>query len=163
MQWRFRPTDGPDWLPVREVLEDRLTSALDYPFRSMLEYGEGRSLSGRLDPGERSAIADILGPESVPHTSLHGDMHLWNFVALGSGAYRLIDWEYFDEDGSFVYDYLDFHVAASYMTGNGSWLPALSMVTEDHPVFRGYPTGPPYPRAPLPSIISSSRSIRSFV
>lgn len=135
MQRRFRPTDGPDWLPVRETLEGRLTAALDYPFRSMLAYGEQRSLFGRLGPDERAAIAGILGPEAVLRTSLHGDMHLWNFVARGSG-YRLIDWEYFDENGSFVYDFLDFHVAASYTTGNGSWIPALSTVTEGHPVFQ---------------------------
>lgn len=136
MQRRFRPTDGPDWLPVREILEKRLTAALTYPLRSMLTYGETRSLFGRLGAEERAVIADILGPEEVPRTSLHGDMHLWNFVDSGAGGYRLIDWEYFDEDGSFVYDFLDFHVAAAYTTGNGSWVPALSTVTEEHPVFQ---------------------------
>lgn len=66
---------------------------------------------------------------------MHGDLHIFNLVCSGDG-YRLIDWEHFHKDGSFVYDYLDFHLSVLHIGAGKPWHRVLSGIAADHPCIR---------------------------
>lgn len=128
---RFRPVELADFDAVSEIIEDRLNACRDYPRRSMLTDVSARRLTGLLDDCERARIETLLASEAVPASSMHGDMHLWNFVQTGA-AYRLIDWEHYDPSGSFAFDYVDFHVAVDHANTRTPWAETLAGVGPGH-------------------------------
>jgi hypothetical protein len=98
----------------------------------MLTAVAGCKLFHILDPGERAILEAALRDAQVPMTSMHGDLHHFNFVADGASL-RLIDWGHFDPAGSFLFDYLNFHITVMHTNGGGGhWSRTLSMVTPEH-------------------------------
>jgi hypothetical protein len=132
VQRRGRPatTDDFDWLV--EIVETRFESALAYPATDALEDIERRPLLDHLDEDERRALSAAIGKLQMPRTSMHGDVHVFNFVFVGD-APRLVDWEFFDADGSFVYDYLDFFISVMSINSDDPWHAIMRGLRTSHP------------------------------
>lgn len=89
-------------------VDAKLESAADYPMRPALGYLDGGRFYGTASEGRRRMIAERLDGQRLPQTSMHGDFHFMNLVRSGPRV-GVIDWEFFDPEGTFVFDYLDFH------------------------------------------------------
>lgn len=130
---RFSPVAADDLPRVAAVVDARLAAMADYPRRPMLEDLEGRRIIAGLTAAERTGLARIVGRESLPRTSMHGDLHFLNFVRDGRG-FRAIDWEHFDPDGSYAFDHLDFHLQLERVTRHDrSWADSITALDARHP------------------------------
>ena len=93
---------------------------------------EQRPLFQHLTDEEKKALVARVRTLRLPKTSMHGDVHVFNFVFAGQSP-RLVDWEFFDPDGSFVYDYLDFFISVSSINSDDSWHTIMRRLTTSHP------------------------------
>lgn len=145
---RFRPVGPGDFPAVARLVEDRLgetAGATQRPIRADLAHCA--PALALLDAADRARLERLLDAETLPVTSMHGDLHFFNFVRTGAG-FRIIDWEHFEADGSFVYDYVDFHVAVDHMNRSRYWPDTLAALGVDHPAIgRGAAAAGTPPRA----------------
>lgn len=88
-------------------MDGKLAKSLGYPREEALAYVERTLLFRAAPAAERRRMTGVLKGQPLPRTSMHGDFHFMNFVRHG-GRVRLIHWEFFDPDGTFLLDYLDF-------------------------------------------------------
>jgi hypothetical protein len=133
---RFRAARPDDLDAVSRVVEDRLDSCARLPRRPMLEdLAHCASVLARLDGAERARLERLFDGQALPETSMHGDLHLFNFVRSDAG-FRIIDWEHFDPRGSFVFDYVDFHVAVDHWSRKRYWPDTLGALDLDHRAIR---------------------------
>jgi hypothetical protein len=134
--WRYRQARLDDFPEIKRLIEQRLEACRPLPRRPMADAIERASPAvGELGADDRARLADLLAEFTVPVSSMHGDLHFFNFVRSDDG-FRVIDWEHFDEGGSFVFDYVDFHVAIDFLNGSRSWPDTLAAVSPDHPAVR---------------------------
>lgn len=129
---RGRPATTEDFDPLVDVVESHLESALAYPPTDAIEGIERRPLFDRLDEDERRGLSSATRSLQLPRTSMHGDVHVFNFVFVGD-APRLVDWEFFDSDGSFVYDYLDFFISVTSINSDDPWHVIMRRLRASHP------------------------------
>jgi hypothetical protein len=132
VQRRGRPATTDDFDSLVEIVEARFEAARAYPATDALEGIERRPLFGHLDKDERRALGAAIGKLQLPRTSMHGDVHVFNFVFFGD-APRLVDWEFFDADGSFVYDYLDFFISVMSINSDDPWHAIMRGLRTSHP------------------------------
>jgi hypothetical protein len=135
IQRHLRVLDGRDLASVSLLVEERLGRALTFPRQPLMPLIERRPVFGQLDAPTRTRLTSLLQGLEVPRTGSHGDMHLWNHLGDGEG-YRLIDWEHFDPDGTFVYDYLDFHFGIGRIISRLKHPEALASLREDDRAIR---------------------------
>lgn len=135
LRQRYRAVQLEEFDAVAAIVEDRLHAALAYPRRTMLADLTSRGLFASLSHDRRVRLAAVLFQEQVPATSMHGDLHFFNFVAK-RGDYRLLDWEHFEADGSFVFDYLEFHISVTCFNSGNRWAEVLAGIGPDHPAVR---------------------------
>jgi hypothetical protein len=117
---RLRPATPDDFDRLVATVEGLFDSALAYPAIDAIEGVERRPLFRHLTRAERESLTAAIGDLAIPRTSMHGDVHVFNFVFAGNSP-RLVDWEFFDANGSFVYDYLDFFISVNAINGDGNW------------------------------------------
>lgn len=129
---RGRPATPEDFEPLADLVETRLDAALAHPASEVLEGMERRPLFDHLDGDERRALVAAAGDLRMPRTSMHGDVHVFNFVFVGDTP-RLVDWEFFDADGSFVYDYLDFFISVTAINSDDPWHVIMRGLRTSHP------------------------------
>ncbi len=125
-----------DYRPIRAVTEDLLGRARDcatHPLRAALEREPG---FGMLAAPERRLLLDRAGAGRLPSTGGHGDFHMFNFCKGSRGPYYLLDWEHFDADGSFVMDYIEFHVANRVFGRDTRWMEVLRSGKAPAPLLR---------------------------
>jgi hypothetical protein len=132
---RFRRVELDDFPPVAAIVEALLERARDCPRQPMLLELVRRPVFHRLDPRQRVRLAAALAPHEVPRTSSHGDFHFFNFVRAADG-YRLVDWEHYDRDGSFLFDYLDFYLTIYKINEERDWPETLRRIAPEHAAFR---------------------------
>ncbi len=129
---RLRPATPDDFDRLVETVETLFSTALAYPEVDTLEGVVERPLFQHLTQDERRALVGLVSGLRLPKTSMHGDVHVFNFVFSGK-APRLVDWEFFDPNGSFVYDYLDFFISVSSINSDDSWHTIMRRLTPNHP------------------------------
>ena len=129
---RGRPATTDDFDSLVDIVETHLEAARAYPATDALEGIERRPLFDHLDKDERRALSAATGKLQLPRTSMHGDVHVFNFVFVGD-APRLVDWEFFDADGSFVYDYLDFFISVMSINSDDPWHVIMRRLRTSHP------------------------------
>lgn len=129
---RLRPATPDDFDRLVETVETLFDASLRYPEADMVDGVEERPLFRHLTSEERAALAARLRRLRLPKTSMHGDVHVFNFVFAGQSP-RLVDWEFFDPRGSFVYDYLDFFISVSSINSDDSWHTIMRRLTTRHP------------------------------
>lgn len=105
---RHSNTTPSDLHLLTDFVEARLEAAAGYPMRPALDYLRGDHLYDAAPEEHRRLIAERLDGQRLPQTSMHGDFHFMNLVR-SRGRVRVIDWEFFDPEGTFAFDYLDFH------------------------------------------------------
>ena len=128
---RYRPVELEEFAAIAALVDARLEAAMAYPQQPMLKGLEERSLFAQIADEARVGLqARLTG--WIPATSMHGDLHFFNFVAKGDG-YHLLDWEHFEANGSFVYDYLEFHVSVTCFNSGKRWGEVLSTLNDKHP------------------------------
>lgn len=133
---RYELVTREDFAAVSRLLDRRLQACADLPPRPMIDDVErSEPAVGQLDPSEQARLGELLAPEALPSTSMHGDLHFFNFVRSG-GSFRIIDWEHFEDDGSFVLDYVNFHVSVDNVNGPRQWADTLGALSLDHPAIR---------------------------
>ena len=129
---RGRPAAPDDFDALVELVETLFGAALAYPAADTVDSLRGRPLFGHLDRRERSALVAAASGLRLPRTSMHGDVHVFNFVFVGSRP-RLVDWEFFDPEGSFVFDYLDFFISVSAINTDDPWHAIMRRLRTSHP------------------------------
>ena len=128
---RHSNTTPADLHLLTDFVEAKLEAAAGYPMRPALDYLREGLFYVAASEEHRRLIAERLNGQRLPQTSMHGDFHFMNLVRSG-GRVRVIDWEFFDPAGSFVFDYLDFHF---HLEGAGTDNESFLMGLEpDHPV-----------------------------
>ena len=108
---RGRPARLDDYDRVRAFVDRRLELAGRYPRAAIAALLARAPLHARLSRERRAAMLTVAGDGALPMTSMHGDLHLFNFATLDDGL-RLLDWEHFEPAGSFAYDAVDFEMAS---------------------------------------------------
>ena len=131
---RFRPVRLDDFDAVARVVEERLEACHVYPSQPIAAQLGGR-LAGVLGLDDRDRLTQAVDGFRLPQSSMHGDLHFFNFVRAGDG-FRVIDWEHFDGDGSFVYDYVNFNVSVDRLNLQRPWPEALAALGPEHPAVR---------------------------
>lgn len=132
---RFRSVTDDDFPAAADFTARRLEASLGYPRQPVLAGLERRPVFGRISPDGRDRLRRALAGTRLPATSMHGDFHLHNFVHGTGDGFRLIDWEHFDPDGSFAFDFLDFHLQAEGMRRGLDWPGLLAGLDPGAPVF----------------------------
>ena len=133
---RYRCAKPGDFSTISDIMERQLAACVALPGRRMAEAASWSALVvDDLGPDDRERLAEVLGDEALPASSMHGDLHFFNFVRSRSG-FRIIDWEDFDDRGSFVFDYVDFHVAIDQLNGARHWPTTLGALSLDHPALQ---------------------------
>jgi hypothetical protein len=133
--WRFRPVQLADFDAVAATVEDRLEASRGFAARPMQRDMAARPVLGLLDAADRHRLDALIEGCELPESSMHGDLHFYNFVGADDG-YRLIDWEHYDARGSFVFDYIDFHVAVDHDNARRPWTATLGDVGSEHRAVR---------------------------
>jgi hypothetical protein len=128
---RFGAVRLEDFDAVAHIVDDRLRACQAHPPHPIARQLAGR-LAGVLDPTDRDRLAEAVDGFKLPRSSMHGDLHFFNFVRAGDG-FRVIDWEHFDADGSFVYDYLNFNISVDRLNLQRPWPETLASLGADHP------------------------------
>lgn len=129
---RFRSVTDDDFPAAAHFAAQRLEDSLAYPRQPVLPGLERRPVLAALDSTRRDHLRRRLGDLRLPVTSMHGDFHLHNFVR-GAGGFCLIDWEHFDAEGSFTFDFLDFHLQAEVMRRGLDWSGLLAQLEPGEP------------------------------
>ena len=129
---RLRPATPNDFDRLVETIETHFDASLEYPEGDMYGGVENRPLFQHLTDAERKTLETRLRRFRLPKTSMHGDVHVFNFVFSGQSP-RLVDWEFFDPDGSFIYDYLEFFISVSSINSDDSWHKIMRRIGTDHP------------------------------
>lgn len=133
---RYELVTPDDFPAVWRLLDRRLEACADLPPRPMIaDVERSEPAVSQLGPSDLARLADLLGPEALPLSSMHGDLHFFNFVRSGR-SFRIIDWEHFDDEGSFVFDYVDFHVSVDQVNGTRRWPDTLGALSLDHPAIQ---------------------------
>ena len=124
---RYHPAELADFEPISKLLSERLSASLDRPTVNALSLVRNTSSFQALSIAERKVAEHALRGLRLPWTGMHGDLHLFNFLRRrGTEGYCIIDWEYFDPQGSFAYDFIDFFVAGAMIQQGGRWEDLLS-------------------------------------
>ncbi len=121
---RFAPIALNDYHAVSEIVEDRLAAAVQYERHPASALIAGRRIIDALPSGDREGVLAALGGITLPRTPMHGDMHMFNFCKKRNG-FVLIDWENYVERGTYVLDYIDFHVHNTYFAQERKWFDFL--------------------------------------
>lgn len=129
---RFRPATPGDFDRLYETVDGLFEEAMVYPEIEAADGVERRPLARHLSRAERATLLGLLRGLQLPRTAMHGDLQLFNFVFAGD-APRLIDWEFFDPRGSFVYDYLDFFISITAINTDDSWHTIMRRLNPAHP------------------------------
>ena len=132
---RCAPVRLEDHGAIASLLEAKLERALGFRTAPVPRLLEQSTLWQALPREERRRLALRLRGARLPRSSMHGDVHLFNFVRE-AGDYRLLDWECFDERGSFVYDYLDFQINVAQLNRDQHWHRLLAGLDAAAPVFK---------------------------
>ena len=133
---RFPSVQLTDFDAVAQIVEERLEACIPLPRHPIPEELLRRSQAlALLDAAERDGLSAMLEGQLLPRSSMHGDLHFFNFVRSGAG-FRIIDWEHFDPDGSFVFDYVDFHVSVDHVNRKRYWPDTLDSVDAGHPALQ---------------------------
>jgi len=134
--WRYQQARLDDYPEITGLLEQRLEACSGLPSRAMADAIAGATpVTRELDKDDRARLTALLSEHTLPASSMHGDLHFFNFVRSDDG-FRIIDWEHFDGEGSFVFDYVDFHVSIDFANGSRSWPTTLAAISLDHPAVR---------------------------
>lgn len=128
---RYRPVALEAFDAVSAVVDAQLEAAMAYPRQPMSAGLEERALFAALSIATRTRLRKGLR-DAVPATSMHGDLHFFNFVR-GRDGYRLLDWEHFEANGSFAYDFLEFHMSVTCFNSGKRWVDVLTRVDAEHP------------------------------
>ena len=131
---RFRPVTDDDFPAAADFAARRLEQSLAYPRQPVLPGLERRPVFARIGAAGRDRLRRTLAGTCLPATSMHGDFHLHNFVHGAGGSFRLIDWEHFDPEGSFTFDFIDFHLQAEVMRRGLDWPGFLAGLEAGEPV-----------------------------
>lgn len=103
-----------DYRGLNRMLLERLDQARDWhewrPVDAMIREA---THTGRHLPANAPALRDAR----LPMTSMHGDLHMFNFVRRDRD-FGLLDWEWYDPKGSFAFDFIDFRFA-NMLTNSG--------------------------------------------
>lgn len=131
---RCRPAESVgDLRLISATMEARLAAAATFRAAPALGGLMRRNALDLLCPDLRAQLVTRLAGLRLPRTSMHGDLHASNFVRVGAGV-RIIDWEHFDPRGSFVHDYLDFHLDRQRATSGRDWPAFLAGLRPCHPL-----------------------------
>nr|MBA3324612.1 hypothetical protein [Paracoccaceae bacterium] len=114
-----------DYGAISGVVEDRLDVAVGYAHHPAGTLIAGSSIVDALPRGERARVHAALSGVTLPRTPMHGDMHMFNFCKARDG-FVLIDSEDYVEHGSYILDYVDFHVQNSFFAQEALWFPFLA-------------------------------------
>ena len=131
---RGRPARLDDYDRVRAFVDRRLELAGRYPRAAIAALLARAPLHARLSRERRAALRAVAGDGALPMTSMHGDLHLFNFATLDDGL-RLLDWEHFEPAGSFAYDAVDFEMASLREDCGAAWEDFLDALPAEHEVF----------------------------
>jgi hypothetical protein len=131
---RFDAVRLADFDAVARLVEQRLEDCGAHAAQPMAGHLVGR-LEGLFERQDRERLAAVMDGHQLPRSSMHGDLHFFNFVRAGDG-FRVIDWEHFDAGGSFVFDYLNFFIAVDRLNLQRPWTQALAALGPDHPAVR---------------------------
>ncbi|WP_245575527.1 phosphotransferase family protein [Alkalicoccus chagannorensis] len=96
-------------------------SADTYSFFEILNFNQLFSVLN-VNCKERKEIKIKSSSIYLPLTSAHGDLHIGNIIKNKNGGYRLIDWEYFQENNSYVLDIIHLYVRKECEEINDSWV-----------------------------------------
>lgn len=133
---RYRSVSSDHFANVSKILDSRLADSATYPVRPMLDdVPRMAPVISAWSSDDSRRLADVLGDQTLPSTSMHGDLHFFNFVR-SRRIYKVVDWETFEGDGSFVFDYVDFHVSMDQFNGARHWPTTLGSLSADHPAVR---------------------------
>jgi hypothetical protein len=113
-----------DYGAVSDAVEDRLAVAAGYERGTASALIAGRRILDVLPRDERVDVLAALRGVMLPLTPMHGDMHMFNFCKRSAG-FALVDWENYAEHGSYVLDYIDFHVHNRYFAREQNWVAFL--------------------------------------
>ncbi len=103
-----------DYGEINRMLLDRLDRARDWhEWRSVDAMIRAAPHTGGHLPAEAPALVGAR----LPMTSMHGDLHMFNFVRRRED-FGLLDWEWYDPRGSFAFDFIDFRFA-NILTNSG--------------------------------------------
>lgn len=93
-----------DYKALDRLLLERLERARHWPeWQPVADLVRANPHTGGHLPRRVPRLEDAR----LPVTSMHGDLHMFNFVRRG-GGFGLLDWEFFNPGGSFVFDFMDF-------------------------------------------------------
>ena len=106
---RGRNTTPADHAPIAGFAAGKRRESAGYPHADALSYVEDCTTFRTAPAERRRRFAEVLRGQALPLTSGHGDFHFMNFVWYG-GRMRVIDWEFFEPEGTFLFDYLSFHL-----------------------------------------------------
>lgn len=121
--------------PISRLLTRKLEQSLDYAPAPLPQLLADSSVWNALPQAERRRLDKRLQGTQLPRSSMHGDLHMFNFVRSDQD-YLLLDWEFFDEQGSFIYDFLDFHMTTARLNHDRHWHGFLDGLDADIPAFR---------------------------
>ena len=152
---RLRPATPNDFDRLVETIETHFDASLEYPEGDMYGGVENRPLFQHLTDAERKTLETRLRRFRLPKTSMHGDVHVFNFVFSGQSP-RLVDWEFFDPDGSFIYDYLEFFISVSSINSD-------ELVAQNHAAHRHGPPGDRHSRATAGHLAACAPDLRSLL
>jgi hypothetical protein len=127
---RLRPARVGDYDRVRAFVDQRLKRSVDFDRVSMSSLVAANPLHAQLDTARRVALDRALADNCLPRTSMHGDLHLFNF-AIAEDQLFVFDWEHFEADGSFVFDAIDFEMANVRENSRESWADFLARLEPD--------------------------------
>jgi hypothetical protein len=118
---RYAKVEQDDHAAVAALTRRMLARALAMPRVSVDRLSSRLPLYRDLPPEHGRHAEGTFTGMTLPLTAIHGDMHFFNFARRGDGRFVLLDWEHFMEAGSFVFDYLEFHVSARCFSAGTGW------------------------------------------
>jgi hypothetical protein len=118
---RFRQVELDDHAGIASLAEALLQEARSAERRSTLVFIMRGPLFRLLSKEQQAVLAERSIAYDLPMTGMHGDFHMFNFCKDSKGAFVLLDWEHFDPEGSFVFDYLQFHFIHLHWGARAAW------------------------------------------
>ncbi len=110
-----------DFAEIAAWVERRLDAALAARRGPAVGLIADNPVFAALSPSAQQRVRAALRGLEVPITGMHGDMHMFNFCRVSRGGFGLLDWEYYVDQGSFAFDYTEFHACARYFGQELKW------------------------------------------
>jgi hypothetical protein len=113
---------------ITAIADQKLEQAFTLPRLPASHFLAGNKMIQELTQVEQQSIQQVLGNLTLPATAMHGDFHMFNFARSGEHKFVLLDWEHFEQQGSFVYDHLDFHLSHEMFSQKVDWIDYLAVI-----------------------------------